>query len=170
MIDPATLCSKCGRRRAFQGDLWQEVKERHDSPYEFNFVNARAELRRLGPASDCYGMEDCVAVDWMERALAAEQRLADAAAENVAFNVKAAQQINEARARSARLREALVELRFEYGDLPTFWRRHIDTILKESSRVFCGRYMGDNDATSPHLTCIRARGHEGLCDNLRGDD
>lgn len=34
----------------------------------------------------------------------------------------------------------------------------------------CGKYLGDNDATCPQLTCIRARGHEGLCDNVRGDD
>lgn len=33
----------------------------------------------------------------------------------------------------------------------------------------CGRYLGDNDATTPQLTCIRRMGHVGLCDNLVGD-
>jgi SNF2 family DNA or RNA helicase len=30
----------------------------------------------------------------------------------------------------------------------------------------CGVYLGDNDATCPQLTCVRNRGHEGLCDNV----
>ena len=34
----------------------------------------------------------------------------------------------------------------------------------------CGRYLGDNDATCPQLTCIRRRGHSGRCDNTCGDD
>lgn len=34
----------------------------------------------------------------------------------------------------------------------------------ESQR--CGKYLGDNDGTCPQLTCIRERGHEGLCDNV----
>ncbi len=34
----------------------------------------------------------------------------------------------------------------------------------------CGRYLGDNDATCPQLTCIRRYGHDGRCDNVRGDD
>lgn len=33
----------------------------------------------------------------------------------------------------------------------------------------CGKYIGDNDATCPQLTCIRERGHDGLCDNVNGD-
>jgi hypothetical protein len=33
----------------------------------------------------------------------------------------------------------------------------------------CGRYVGDNDATTPQLTCIRWRHHGGACDNVRGD-
>ncbi len=28
----------------------------------------------------------------------------------------------------------------------------------------CGKYMGDADATSPQLTCVREKGHPGLCD------
>lgn len=35
---------------------------------------------------------------------------------------------------------------------------------------FCGKFLGDNDATTPILYCIRKRGHEGDCDNTRGDD
>jgi hypothetical protein len=34
----------------------------------------------------------------------------------------------------------------------------------------CGKYLGDNDATCPQLTCIRDEDHEGLRDNTRGDD
>lgn len=34
----------------------------------------------------------------------------------------------------------------------------------------CGVYMGDNDGTCPQLTCIRYKGHEGLHDNVRGDE
>lgn len=33
----------------------------------------------------------------------------------------------------------------------------------------CGKYIGDNDATCPQLTCIRQAGHEGFCDNGHGD-
>jgi hypothetical protein len=33
----------------------------------------------------------------------------------------------------------------------------------------CGQYMGDNDGTNPQLTCIRGKGHPGLCDNTLGD-
>ena len=33
----------------------------------------------------------------------------------------------------------------------------------------CGKYLGDNDGTCPQLTCIRERGHGGLCDNVRAD-
>lgn len=36
--------------------------------------------------------------------------------------------------------------------------------------MLCGKYLGDNDATCPQLTCIRRRNHVGLCDNTRGDD
>ena len=36
--------------------------------------------------------------------------------------------------------------------------------------LYCGKYLGDNDGTCPQLTCIRASGHPGLCDNVRGDD
>ena len=32
----------------------------------------------------------------------------------------------------------------------------------------CGKYIGDNDATCPQLTCIREREHDGLCDNVNG--
>lgn len=32
---------------------------------------------------------------------------------------------------------------------------------------YCNRYLGDNDATSPQLTCLRPAGHRGKCDNLR---
>ncbi len=31
----------------------------------------------------------------------------------------------------------------------------------------CRRYLGDNDATSPTLHCIRPAGHAGDCDNVR---
>jgi hypothetical protein len=34
----------------------------------------------------------------------------------------------------------------------------------------CGKYIGDNDGICPQLTCIRKAGHEGLCDNVVGDD
>jgi hypothetical protein len=34
----------------------------------------------------------------------------------------------------------------------------------------CGKYVGDNDATCPQLTCVRRAGHDGPCDNVRGDD
>ncbi len=37
-------------------------------------------------------------------------------------------------------------------------------------KPLCGKYIGDNDATCPQLTCIRPKGHEGLCDNVRADD
>lgn len=30
----------------------------------------------------------------------------------------------------------------------------------------CGKYLGDNDGTCPQLTCVRERGHAGLCDNV----
>lgn len=30
----------------------------------------------------------------------------------------------------------------------------------------CGKYLGDNDATCPQLTCIRRKDHGGLCDNV----
>jgi len=30
----------------------------------------------------------------------------------------------------------------------------------------CGKYVGDNDATCPQLTCVREEGHPGLCDNV----
>lgn len=34
----------------------------------------------------------------------------------------------------------------------------------------CGFYLGDNDATTPQLTCLRNRGHAGLHDNVCGDE
>lgn len=34
----------------------------------------------------------------------------------------------------------------------------------------CGKYLGDNDATCPQLTCVRERDHDGNCDNVRGDE
>lgn len=34
----------------------------------------------------------------------------------------------------------------------------------------CGRYIGDNDATSVQLTCVRPVGHLGLCDNVSDRD
>jgi hypothetical protein len=34
-------------------------------------------------------------------------------------------------------------------------------------RPRCGKYVGDNDATCPILTCQRAKGHSGDCDNTR---
>lgn len=34
----------------------------------------------------------------------------------------------------------------------------------------CGRYVGDNDATCPQITCVRFAGHPGPCDNVRGDE
>ncbi len=34
----------------------------------------------------------------------------------------------------------------------------------------CGAYLGDNDGTCPQLTCVRAKGHEPPCDNVRGDE
>ena len=37
-------------------------------------------------------------------------------------------------------------------------------------RPRCGKYLGDNDGTCPQLWCIRDEDHEGLCDNVRGDD
>ena len=33
----------------------------------------------------------------------------------------------------------------------------------------CGKYLGDNDATTPQLTCVRRAGHDGRCDKVRGD-
>lgn len=33
----------------------------------------------------------------------------------------------------------------------------------------CGKYIGDNDATCPQLTCIRGEGHPDACDNVSGD-
>lgn len=33
----------------------------------------------------------------------------------------------------------------------------------------CGKYLGDNDATCPQLTCLRLRGHQGQCDNTYGE-
>jgi hypothetical protein len=39
----------------------------------------------------------------------------------------------------------------------------------EDATTKCGKYLGDNDATCPQLTCIRDHGHEGLCDNVRSD-
>lgn len=36
-------------------------------------------------------------------------------------------------------------------------------------RTTCGKYVGDNDGTCPQLTCIRVRGHEGPCDNVKDD-
>jgi hypothetical protein len=39
-----------------------------------------------------------------------------------------------------------------------------------ASGPLCGKYLGDNDGTCPQLTCIRTRGHDGLCDNVKGDD
>lgn len=47
-------------------------------------------------------------------------------------------------------------------------RRQLDTMA--TPRVLCGKYLGDNDATCPQLTCIRDRHHDGLCDNVRGDE
>ncbi len=41
---------------------------------------------------------------------------------------------------------------------------------KMARERLCGKYVGDNDATCPQLTCIRWRDHEGPCDNVRGDD
>lgn len=40
-------------------------------------------------------------------------------------------------------------------------------IRKKLSRPPCGKYVGDNDGTCPQLTCVRARGHHGPCDNVR---
>lgn len=37
------------------------------------------------------------------------------------------------------------------------------------TRPLCNSYLGDDDATNPQLTCVRTKGHEGLCDNIRGD-
>lgn len=37
------------------------------------------------------------------------------------------------------------------------------------TRRLCGKYVGDNDATCPQLTCIRDFGHDGLCDNSNSD-
>lgn len=34
----------------------------------------------------------------------------------------------------------------------------------------CGEYLGDNDGTCPQLSCIRNKNHEGLCDNVKGDE
>jgi hypothetical protein len=34
----------------------------------------------------------------------------------------------------------------------------------------CGKYLGDNDGTCPQLTCVRMWNHDGLCDNVRGDE
>ncbi len=33
----------------------------------------------------------------------------------------------------------------------------------------CKKYVGDNDATSPELMCIRGVGHPGACDNTKTD-
>jgi len=34
----------------------------------------------------------------------------------------------------------------------------------------CDAYLGDNDGTCPQLTCVRSKGHEPPCDNVRGDE
>ena len=46
---------------------------------------------------------------------------------------------------------------------------HASPQRPDNARV-CGAYLGDNDGTSPQLTCIRRHGHEGAHDNVRGDD
>jgi hypothetical protein len=38
--------------------------------------------------------------------------------------------------------------------------------LPKGTPARCGKYIGDNDGTCPQLTCIRAPGHEGGCDNV----
>lgn len=38
-----------------------------------------------------------------------------------------------------------------------------DRLLTEAR---CGKYVGDNDGTCPQLTCVREKGHPGLCDNV----
>jgi len=43
------------------------------------------------------------------------------------------------------------------------------TKLVRRAQSPCGAYLGDNDATTPQLTCIRRAGHEGLHDNVVGD-
>lgn len=67
-------CPRCDRVNAFKTEAWTRLRElfmRH------GFVTARAELRRTGPSEHCYGMEDCIAVDWRSRCLKAEQMARD---------------------------------------------------------------------------------------------
>lgn len=43
-------------------------------------------------------------------------------------------------------------------------------VVTDAAPPLCGKYLGDNDGTCPQLTCIRDPGHEGDCDNVRGDE
>lgn len=51
------------------------------------------------------------------------------------------------------------------------WKRytavefHEATLRNRGLLRKCGKYLGDNDATCPQLTCIRDAGHKGDCDN-----
>ncbi len=43
-------------------------------------------------------------------------------------------------------------------------------VLATNNAQACGKYLGDNDGTCPQLTCVRRKNHDGLCDNVRGDE
>ena len=40
----------------------------------------------------------------------------------------------------------------------------------DEKKQLCGEYVGDNDGTCPQIKCIRTKGHEPPCDNVRGDE
>lgn len=84
--------------------------------------------------------------------------------------------------RDIRLREEEKDLAYHRASLAAALKvpptpNRIDQALEAvtPSATRCGRYMGDNDGTSPQLSCVREKGHFGLCDNVSeqpdtGDD
>lgn len=44
-----------------------------------------------------------------------------------------------------------------------------DDTFPQSQGATCGKYIGDNDATCPQLTCVRDAGHADMCDNVCDD-
>lgn len=65
-------CTRCDRINAFKTPAWLQLR---DVFVAQGFVTARAELRRTGPSDHCYGMEDCIAVDWRARAIELQAEL-----------------------------------------------------------------------------------------------
>lgn len=53
-------------------------------------------------------------------------------------------------------------------DFDDYWAAYIAAL--PGAGGVCRKYLGDNDGTCPQLTCIRRHGHDGDCDNVRGDD